>query len=173
MQELKRLSHKFEENVLDATKKFEKLVTEKNEIEGLPATALGMAAQTALSKVFQLYPDEVSLDLLFILLSIICCICVSNQGHENAIAENGPWIITLDGPSFLSVMQHAQNRSLREEIYRAYVTRASSGDLDNTAIIDSILKLRLEKAKLLNYNNYAEVRLFILNILSYDRLAEI
>ncbi|CAB4299372.1 unnamed protein product [Prunus armeniaca] len=107
---------------------FEKLVTEKNEIEGLPATALGMAAQTALSK-----------------------------GHENAIAENGPWIITLDGPSFLSVMQHARNRSLREEIYRAYVTRASSGDLDNTAIIDSILKLRLEKAKLLNYNNYAEV----------------
>ncbi|ONI01917.1 hypothetical protein PRUPE_6G167100 [Prunus persica] len=127
-QELKRLSHKFEENVLDATKKFEKLVTEKNEIEGLPATALGMAAQTALSK-----------------------------GHENAIAENGPWIITLDGPSFLSVMQHARNRSLREEIYRAYVTRASSGDLDNTAIVDSILKLRLEKAKLLNYNNYAEV----------------
>ncbi|CAB4268993.1 unnamed protein product [Prunus armeniaca] len=127
-QELKRLSHKFEENVLDATKNFEKLVTEKNEIEGLPATALGMAAQTALSK-----------------------------GHENAIAENGPWIITLDGPSFLSVMQHARNRSLREEIYRAYVTRASSGDLDNTAIIDSILKLRLEKAKLLNYNNYAEV----------------
>lgn len=79
----------------------------------------------------------------------------------------------MDGPSFLSVMQHAQNRSLREEIYRAYVTRASSGDLDNTAIIDSILKHRLEKAKLLNYNNYAEVRLFILNILSYDRFAEI
>ncbi|XP_034219973.1 organellar oligopeptidase A, chloroplastic/mitochondrial-like isoform X2 [Prunus dulcis] len=50
-QELKRLSHKFEENVLDATKKFEKLVTDKNEIEGLPATALGMAAQTAVSKV--------------------------------------------------------------------------------------------------------------------------
>ncbi|CAB4314381.1 unnamed protein product [Prunus armeniaca] len=126
--ELERLSHKFQENVLDATKKFEKLVTDKNEIEGLPATALGMAAQTALSK-----------------------------GHENATAENGPWIITLDGPSFLSIMQHARNRSLREEIYRAYVTRASSGDLDNTAIIDSILKLRLEKAKLLNYNNYAEV----------------
>ncbi|KAM2729072.1 hypothetical protein EV1_000509 [Malus domestica] len=127
-QELERLSQKFSDNVLDATKKFEKLITDKNEIEGLPATALGMAAQTAVSK-----------------------------GHENANAENGPWIITLDGPSFLSVMQHARNRALREEIYRAYVARASSGDLDNTAIIDSILKLRLEKAKLLNYNNYAEV----------------
>ncbi|KAK7407173.1 hypothetical protein VNO78_08869 [Psophocarpus tetragonolobus] len=127
-QELEKLSQKFGENVLDATKKFEKLITDKNEIEGLPATALGLAAQSAVSK-----------------------------GHENATAENGPWVITLDAPSFIAVMQHARNRSLREEIYRAYVTRASSGDLDNTEIIDQILKLRLEKAKLLNYNNYAEV----------------
>uniref|UniRef100_A0A803MNN2 oligopeptidase A n=1 Tax=Chenopodium quinoa TaxID=63459 RepID=A0A803MNN2_CHEQI len=127
-QELQRLSQKFEENVLDATKKFEKLVTDPKEIEGLPATALGLAAQTAVSK-----------------------------GHENATADNGPWIITLDAPSFMPVMQHAQNRTLREEVYRAYVTRASNGDLDNTEIINQILKLRLEKAKLLGYNNYAEV----------------
>ncbi|KAJ6732670.1 PROTEASE M3 THIMET OLIGOPEPTIDASE-RELATED [Salix koriyanagi] len=127
-QELERLSQKFEENVLDATKKFEKLITDKKDIEGLPATSLGLAAQTAASR-----------------------------GHADATAENGPWIITLDAPSFMSVMQHATNRGLREEIYRAYVTRASSGDLNNTAIIDEILKLRMEKAKLLNYNNYAEV----------------
>ena len=57
----------------------------------------------------------------------------------------------------MSVMQHARNRSLREEVYRAYVTRASSGDLDNTEIINQILKLRLEKAQLLGYKNYAEV----------------
>ncbi|XP_031095346.1 probable cytosolic oligopeptidase A [Ipomoea triloba] len=127
-QDLSNLSRKFGENVLDATKKFEKLITDKKEIEGLPATALGLAAQTAVSK-----------------------------GHENATAESGPWIITLDAPSYMSVVQHAKNRTLREEVYRAYITRASSGDLDNTAIIDQILKLRLEKAKLLGYNNYAEV----------------
>lgn len=127
-QELERLSQKFDENVLDATKKFEKLIKDKKEIEGLPATALGMAAQAAVSK-----------------------------GHENATAENGPWVITLDAPSYIAVMQHARNRSLREEVYRAYVTRASSGDLDNTSIIDQTLKLRLEKADLLNYKNYAEV----------------
>ncbi|XP_039036513.1 probable cytosolic oligopeptidase A [Hibiscus syriacus] len=127
-QELERLSQKFSENVLDATKKFEKLITDKKEIDGLPATALGLAAQSAASK-----------------------------GHENATAENGPWMITLDAPSFISVMQHARNRALREEVYRAYITRASSGDLDNTPIINQILKLRLKKAKLLNYNNYAEV----------------
>ncbi|KAL9245908.1 hypothetical protein vseg_019505 [Gypsophila vaccaria] len=127
-QELKKLSQKFDENVLDATKKFEKLVTDKKEVEGLPATALGLAAQTAASK-----------------------------GHENANAEDGPWMITLDGPSYMSIMQHARNRSLREEVYRAYVTRASSGDLDNTEIINQILKLRLETANLLGYKNYAEV----------------
>lgn len=63
----------------------------------------------------------------------------------------------------MSVMQHAKNRVLREEVYRAYVSRASSGDLDNTPIIDRILKLRLEKAKLLGYKNYAEVRVFCLS----------
>ncbi|CAJ2647291.1 unnamed protein product [Trifolium pratense] len=127
-QELERLSVKFGENVLDATKKFEKLITDKKEIDGLPATALGLAAQSAVSK-----------------------------GHENATAENGPWVITLDAPSYIAVMQHARNRSLREEVYRAYITRASSGELDNTQLIEQILKLRLEKAKLLSYNNYAEV----------------
>ncbi|MCH87586.1 oligopeptidase A-like, partial [Trifolium medium] len=50
-QELERLSEKFGENVLDATKKFEKLITDKKEIDGLPATALGLAAQSAVSKV--------------------------------------------------------------------------------------------------------------------------
>lgn len=127
-QELEKLSLKFNENVLDATKSFEKLITDKKDIEGLPLTALGLAAQTAASK-----------------------------GYEGATAENGPWIITLDIPSYLPVQQHARDRSLREELYRAYVTRASTGKLDNTPVIDQILRLRLERAKLLGYNNYAEV----------------
>ncbi|EPS59874.1 hypothetical protein M569_14931, partial [Genlisea aurea] len=126
--ELAKLSEKFSEHVLDSTKKFEKLITEKKHIEGLPSTALGLAAQTAVSK-----------------------------GHGNATSENGPWVITLDAPSFMAVMQHAKNRALREEVYRAYISRASEGDLDNTQLIDQILKLRLEKAKLLGYNNFAEV----------------
>lgn len=67
----------------------------------------------------------------------------------------------MDAPSYIAVMQHARNRALREEVYRAYLTRASSGDLDNTNIISQILKLRLEKAKLLGYKNYAEVLAFV------------
>ncbi|KAJ0566265.1 putative oligopeptidase A [Helianthus annuus] len=60
-------------------------------------------------------------------------------------------MITLNGPSFMSVMQHAKNRPLREEIYRAYVTCALSGDLDNTPVIEQILKLRLAKGQRLSF----------------------
>lgn len=51
LQELEKLSQKFEENILDSTKHFEKLITDKKDIEGLPATALAMAAEMASSKV--------------------------------------------------------------------------------------------------------------------------
>jgi oligopeptidase A len=143
---------------LDATKKFEKLITDKKEIDGLPATALGLAAQSAVSKVdlVEIYVIILKLRQSANYLSFDY-LMEKMQGNENATAENGPWVITLDAPSYIAVMQHARNRSLREEVYRAYITHASSGDLDNTLLIEQILKLRLEKAKLLNYNNYAEV----------------
>lgn len=48
-------------------------------------------------------------------------------------------------------------RALREDMYRAYLTRASSGELDNTPIIEETLKLRNEKAQLLGYANFAEL----------------
>ncbi|KAK6144297.1 hypothetical protein DH2020_021117 [Rehmannia glutinosa] len=126
-QELEKLAQKFEENILDAKKNFEKVIKDKKEIEGLPSTTLAIAAEMAISK-----------------------------GYEKATADNGPWVITLDGPIYRSVLQHACNRSLREEVYRAYVTRASDGPLNNTPIIERILELRLEKAKLLGHSNYAE-----------------
>ncbi|PHT91407.1 hypothetical protein T459_06520 [Capsicum annuum] len=142
-QDLAKISQKFEENVLDSTKKFAKLITAKKDIDGLPATALGLAAQTAVSK-----------------------------GHENATAEDGPWIITLDEPSYMSVMKHAKNRTLREEVYRAFISRASNGNLDNTEIINQILKLRLEKAKLLGYSNYAEVSM-AMKMASVEKVEEL
>ena len=48
-------------------------------------------------------------------------------------------------------------RELREEIYRAYITRASSGEGDNTPLIERTLALRREQAALLGYANYAEL----------------
>jgi oligopeptidase A len=72
------------------------------------------------------------------------------------------WKITLHMPSYLPVLQYADNRELREQLYRAYVTRASElgkPEFDNTPLIASILKLRREAAVLLGFNSYAEVSL--------------
>nr|WP_254202597.1 MULTISPECIES: M3 family metallopeptidase [unclassified Acinetobacter] len=72
-------------------------------------------------------------------------------------------VATLDFPSYLAIMTHAENRPLREELYKAYTTRASDqseqSEFDNTALIEEILSLRLEMAKLLGFNNYAELSL--------------
>ena len=72
----------------------------------------------------------------------------------------GGYKLTLKMPSYLPVMQFAHNSKLRETLYRAYVTRASDqGDLkfDNGALIQEILALRKEEAKLLGYGNFGEV----------------
>ena len=69
------------------------------------------------------------------------------------------WLFTLDAPSYLPFMQHADNRELRRNLYTAYATRASSGSLNNTAIIGEILRLRRDAARLLGFANYAEYSL--------------
>ncbi|WP_370164830.1 M3 family metallopeptidase, partial [Marisediminitalea sp.] len=71
------------------------------------------------------------------------------------------WLFTLDIPSYLPVMLYADNRALREEMYRAYATRASeqgpnAGKWDNNPIIQETLALRTELASLLGFANYAE-----------------
>jgi oligopeptidase A len=69
---------------------------------------------------------------------------------------------TLQAPSYLPVMQYADNRALREELYRASATRASelgAAELDNSPLIGRILALRREAAALLGYANHAEVSL--------------
>jgi oligopeptidase A len=68
--------------------------------------------------------------------------------------------LTLKMPSYLPVMQFGHNRTLRERLYRAYVTRASDqGDpkFDNTPLVREILALRQEESRLLGYANFAEV----------------
>jgi oligopeptidase A len=69
---------------------------------------------------------------------------------------------TLHFPSYLPALQYADNRALRETLYRAYATRASEfgkPEFDNTPIITQLLKLKLEEAKLLGFNNFAELSL--------------
>ncbi|HSD61442.1 MAG TPA: M3 family metallopeptidase, partial [Burkholderiales bacterium] len=86
------------------------------------------------------------------------------EAAQAAAGEDGyqGWKFTLHMPSYLPVMQYAGNRSLRERMYRAYVTRASElGDpeWDNSRVMTRILALRREEARLLGYRDYAEVSL--------------
>ena len=99
-------------------------------MEGLPASLLSLAAQAARA-----------------------------EGEETATAESGPWIITLDYPSYLPFMKYSTQRDLREKVYKAFISRASEGELDNNPLIERILELRKAQAEILNYNTYAEVSL--------------
>lgn len=128
--ELAELSTQFSNNLLDATKAFRLKLTQPDEVAGLPPSLLALAAQTA-----------------------------RQDGVETATPAQGPWHITLDAPSFGPFMQHSQRRELREQVYRAYISRASSGQWDNRPLLRRILALRQEEAKLLGYNTYAELSL--------------
>ena len=72
------------------------------------------------------------------------------------------YVVTLEMPSYMAVMDHAEDRELRREVHEAYVTRASdrgphAGIFDNTENMNEILSLRHEQAQLLGYGNYAEL----------------
>lgn len=71
------------------------------------------------------------------------------------------YLFNLKMPSYLPVMQYADNRELRERMYKAYSTRASefTPDWDNTPLINRILELREQAAKMLGFNHYAELSL--------------
>lgn len=84
---------------------------------------------------------------------------MAQQSAESEKLEG--WVFTLDAPSYIAVMNYADDRALRQEMYTAYCTRASdqgpnSGEYDNSEILEDILKSRDKLADLLGYNNYAE-----------------
>ncbi len=138
-QQLNSLTSRYEENVLDATNAWTKLITNVTELAGLPETALAQAKQSA--EMFHMKQSE-NKDEMF---------------HVKQSKES--WLITLQYPSYLAVMTYADNRELRREHYTAFATRASSGEFDNTDIMEQILALRHEEARLLNFSNYAELSL--------------
>ena len=125
---LSELNSQFSNNVLDATMGWEKIVTDENQLKGLPESALQAAKQSA-----------------------------QNKGVEG-------YRFTLEIPSYLPVMTYCENRQLREEMYRAFVTRASeqgpnAGKWDNSSVMEEILTLRVELAKLLGFEHYTDLSL--------------
>ncbi|MEO0812956.1 MAG: M3 family metallopeptidase, partial [Myxococcota bacterium] len=128
--ELSKLQTDFSNHVLDATKAYSMTLTDRADVEGLPESVIGLLVAAA-----------------------------KEAGHAEASAESGPWVVTLAFPSFVGFMKHSPRRARREELYRAYVTRASAGDIDNSPLLDRILTLRTEKAKLLGFDTFAELSL--------------
>jgi len=128
--ELAEVSTRFSNNVLDATKAWALELRRPEDVEGVPRSLLELAAQVA-----------------------------RQADDETATADTGPWRITLDAPSYVPFMQHGRRRELREQLYRAFVTRASSGEHDNTPLLERILRLRREQAALLGFASYAAMSL--------------
>jgi peptidyl-dipeptidase Dcp len=69
----------------------------------------------------------------------------------------GKWVFTTQKPSMLPFLQYAKNRDLREKLYKGYYMRGNNNDsLDNKAIIEEIVNLRVQKANLLGFETYAD-----------------
>ena len=76
--------------------------------------------------------------------------------EAKAMGKEGKWVFTLHAPSRLPFLTYADNRDLREKMYKAYTNIANNNDEnDNKAIINQILKLRLQKAKLFGFDSFA------------------
>ena len=73
-----------------------------------------------------------------------------------AAGQDGKWVFTLHKPSWIPFLQYAENRDLRETIYRAMFMRSNNGnEYDNNKLITEILELRIERANLLGYDTHA------------------
>jgi len=131
-EKLASLSTRFSNHVLDATQGWTLLVDDADQLKGMPERALQALAAAAKEAGDQ------------------------QQDGQDPSAEDGPWRLGLDMPRYLPVLTHADNRSLRETVYRAQVSRSSSGELDNTPLIEEILDLRTHQAARLGYQNWAE-----------------
>ncbi|MCM1503846.1 MAG: M3 family metallopeptidase [Muribaculum sp.] len=68
----------------------------------------------------------------------------------------GKWVFTLHAPSRLPVLQYADDRGLREKMYKGYTSLASSGEYSNYPVIAEIVKLRGQKARLLGFETFAD-----------------
>ncbi|MCA9034360.1 MAG: M3 family metallopeptidase [Planctomycetaceae bacterium] len=133
-QELSQLGTDFSNHVLDATKAFHLDLTEPSDVVGLPSS-LRRSTAAAWSRAEM------------------------NRDKPAATPEGGPWRVTLDFPCFGPFMEHCQNRDLREKVFRAYISRASTGETDNCPLIVRILALRKEQAALLGFASYADLSL--------------
>jgi oligopeptidase A len=98
----------------------------------------------------------------------------SAQLKANENKKKG-WLFTLDFPTYIPLMQYADNRQLRQDMYYAYATKASelsNKKLDNTSHINEILKLKLQLANILGFEDYASMSLTTKMAKSSDQIIQ-
>ena len=132
---LAELATSFSNHVLDATQQWSLLLTSPEQVEGLPPRALEALAAAARDGGDQ------------------------HADGEEATANKGPWRLGLDMPRFIPFITHSSRRELRETVYKAHVSRATTAELNNQPLIEEILSLRLDQARRLGYANWAELSL--------------
>ncbi|GKY92866.1 hypothetical protein MPSEU_000255800 [Mayamaea pseudoterrestris] len=137
-QRLAQISTTFSNNVLDETKAFSLTVDDASKLEGVPDSAKSLWAAAHAASV-----------------------AAPGGATPDANLDNGPWRITLDMPSYIAVLSHVRDRGIREQVYKANISRASekNEDKNNVPLIYEILMLRAEMANLLGYKSYAELSL--------------
>ena len=126
---LSDLSNKFRNNVLDSIKDYKMIIKKDENMKKMPESAL------------ELFSDK-----------------AKNEKMEST-PKDGPWIITLDGPSLIPFMTYYPKSNKRKELFKASITKASSGNLNNQELIIEILELHQKLSELLGYKNYVEISL--------------
>lgn len=128
--ELAQLSTRFAQTALDSRKAWSRVLTDAAAVDGMSRQWRQLTAASARA-----------------------------AGHGEATAEDGPWRVTLDRAIAGPVLQHAHNRSLREDVRRAMGQVGCDGTHDNAGVVQQILELRHEQAGLLGFASYAELSL--------------
>ncbi|MFM8525934.1 MAG: M3 family metallopeptidase [Cyanobacteriota bacterium] len=134
-EELAQLATRFSNNVLDATNGWTLLLRDPGDVDGLPESLRTLLAQAARD--------------------------AGDTGEDgrDATAEPGPWRLGLDMPRFVPFLRYSRRRDLREQVYRAHVSRASQGELNNGPLLERILTLKHEQARRLGFRHWADLSL--------------
>lgn len=125
-QSLSELSNRFQTNLVKEEKTARIRVQDAAEVRGVPSAVLALAARTA-----------------------------REDGVDGATEAAGPWHFVVNGVNFQAVIEHAEHRGLREAFYRAFRARGTAEGLDNRPVLEEMLRLRQELARLVGFEHYA------------------
>jgi oligopeptidase A len=127
---LSQLSTDFGTHLVKEEKQSRIRVSDADHVRGVPPAVLALAADTA-----------------------------REDGEDDASTEAGPWHFAVNGVNYMAVIELGEHRGLRERFYRAFRARGTSAEFDNTALLEEMLRLRQEQAKLVGFENYAALSL--------------